>query len=216
MTKTISEIYQEYKIMPSLQEHMLRVAAVASLICDNFDEPFPKKEIITACLLHDMGNIIKSDLVTFPEFLEPEGLDYWQKVKNEYVERYDPDEHVAVIIIAKKIGVSELVLNLINSIGFRKIINNVSSGTDFMTKISAYSDMRVGPYGAISLPDRLTDLAKRYASKSLLDSEEIKEIHKSFYEMEKQIFTKCKIKPEDINDETIKPFISSLRNFVII
>ena len=41
--RKILDIYDEYKIMPNLQEHMLRVAAVASLICDNFDEVLPKK-----------------------------------------------------------------------------------------------------------------------------------------------------------------------------
>ena len=83
--------------MPNLQEHMLRVAAVASLVCDNFNEPLPKDDIITACLLHDMGNIIKSDLQYFPEFIKPEGLDYWQKVKDEYIEKYSRDEHKATI-----------------------------------------------------------------------------------------------------------------------
>ena len=34
-------------------------------------------------------------------------------------------------------------------------------------------------------------------------------------EMEKQIFSKCKIKPEDITDETIAPIIEELKNFVI-
>ena len=58
MVRKISEIYAEYKIMPNLQMHMYRVAAVASLIYDNFNEPLNKEEIITACLLHDMGNII--------------------------------------------------------------------------------------------------------------------------------------------------------------
>ena len=34
-------------------------------------------------------------------------------------------------------------------------------------------------------------------------------------EIEKQIFSKCKIKPEDINDQTVAPIISKLRDFVI-
>ena len=39
----ISEIYEKYKIMPNLQEHMLRVAGVASIICDNFSKKIEKK-----------------------------------------------------------------------------------------------------------------------------------------------------------------------------
>jgi len=34
-------------------------------------------------------------------------------------------------------------------------------------------------------------------------------------EIEKQIFAKCKIKPEDINNITVEPIISELRNYVI-
>ena len=82
MTKNISEIYEEYKIMPNLREHMLRVAGAASLICDNFTEPLNKEEIISACLLHDMGNIIKFKLDYFPEFNKPEKAEYWQNVQS--------------------------------------------------------------------------------------------------------------------------------------
>ncbi len=57
MTMSIGTIYKKYKIMPQLQEHMFRVAAVALLICENFEDSLPKEDIVTACLLHDMGKI---------------------------------------------------------------------------------------------------------------------------------------------------------------
>src|SRR3990167_10183885 len=38
MVMSVATIYKKYKIIPRLQEHMLRVAAVAPLICDNFSE----------------------------------------------------------------------------------------------------------------------------------------------------------------------------------
>jgi len=62
--------------MPSLQLHMFRVAGVASVICENFKQPelINQDDIVSACLLHDMGNIIKFNLSLFPQFLEPEGL----------------------------------------------------------------------------------------------------------------------------------------------
>ena len=50
--------------MPSLQLHMYRVTAVASRIVDNWKgQNLDKKEIIIACLLHDIGNIIKFKLL---------------------------------------------------------------------------------------------------------------------------------------------------------
>ena len=34
-------------------------------------------------------------------------------------------------------------------------------------------------------------------------------------DIEEQIFAKCKIKPENINDETVKPIIEKLKDFVV-
>jgi len=57
----ILETYKKYKIMPSLQLHMLRVGAVASLICKNTNDKLADefavgtenyKNIVTATLLH--------------------------------------------------------------------------------------------------------------------------------------------------------------------
>ena len=78
--RRITEIYDEYKIMPNLREHMFRVAGVASLICDNLEESLSKKEIISACLLHDLGNIVKFDLESTAKLfsVSEKDLKYWQ------------------------------------------------------------------------------------------------------------------------------------------
>ncbi len=215
MPLTIEAIYKMYKIMPNLQEHMLRVAAVASLICDNLAEPIDKENVVAACLLHDMGNIIKFKLDAFPKFLEPEGLEYWQAVKNEYIEKYGSNEYTASINIAKELNVTERVIELIKSISFLGASDNADK-SDFGKKIVEYCDDRVDPFGIVSLEKRLTDLRTRYAHRDKERGPSFREaFEKAVRIMEKQIFSKCKIKPEDINDESIKPIISELRNFVI-
>ena len=65
--KNITDIYEKYKIMPLLAMHQIRVAAVAMMICDSLSVPIDKDSVIKACLLHDIGNIIKFDLNHFPE-----------------------------------------------------------------------------------------------------------------------------------------------------
>src|SRR3990167_4209416 len=199
--------------MPNLQEHMLRVAAVASLICDNFNEPLPKEDIVTACLLHDMGNIIKSNLQYFPEFLEPEGLEYWQNVKNEYIKKYGNDEELAHKKIIAKLGVSEKVIALVDQISFPLCCSH-KDNPDFAVKIVNYADWRVSPYGVVSYDERMDEAKKRYKFK---ESEEAERqiLIKCGREMEKQIFSKCKIKPEDINDKTVAPTLLNLKNFVV-
>src|SRR3989344_2472976 len=100
----ITEIYEKYKIPPNLQLHQLRVAGVASIICDNFDKPLDKGSIITTCLLHDMGNILKFNFDIFPEeFYGKQGRAYWEKVKQEFKEKYGEDEHKATHAIAEEL-----------------------------------------------------------------------------------------------------------------
>ena len=215
MSKTISEIYIDYKIMPCLQDHMFRVAAVASLICDNFSEPLSKDDIITACLLHDMGNIVKSDLKYFPEFNKPEGIEYWENIKNEYVEKYGKDEFKVHQKIMKEIGISEEVIFLVDKIDFTSSCD-FRDGDNFFIKIINYADWRVSPYGVVSYDERMNEAKKRYEGRTDVFVDEGREkLIACGKEIEKQIFAKCKIKPEDINDESVKSVILELKNFVI-
>lgn len=213
--KTVQDIYSEYKIMPNLQEHQLRVAAVAKIIADNFNTDLDVESIVTACLFHDMGNIIKSDLARFPEFMKEKGIEYWQGVKDEFVLKYGPEEHAATQIIAKEIGLNAGATECLNHIGFSNLgINEI--GDSFENKICNYSDMRVGPHGIISLEERYIDGQKRYAtSKHVVASEKFQELAQSGRMIENQIFSQAKIRPEEINDETIKDFMEELRNRVV-
>lgn len=218
MPLSIEKIYKKYKIMPSLQDHMLRVAAVATLICDNFNEPVNKEEIVGACLLHDMGNIIKFKLETFPKFLEPEGLDYWQGVQNEFKEKYAGNEHEVTAKIVKELGFSDRIIFLVDQVDFL-FYCRLSESQDMASKIVIYADSRVDPHGVVSFEKRMDEGKTRYKNHKstfgLVEEEERKKLETCGQEIEKQIFAKCKIKPEDINDETVAPIISELRNFVI-
>ncbi len=210
--KTVQEIYSEYKIMPNLQEHQLRVAAVAKIITENFNKPLDLESIVTACLFHDMGNILKSDLARFPEFVEEKGIEYWQKVKDEFLQKYGPDEHVATQIIAKEIGLNVGATECLNHIGFSNLGRN-EIGDSFENKICNYADMRVGPHGIISLEEHYIDGQKRYAtSKHVIASEKYEELANSGRIIENQIFSYTKIKPEEITDEKIKGLMEELRN----
>ena len=213
--KKISEIYSEYNIMPNLQEHMLRVAAVAYLICDNFDGQLDKEEIIVAALLHDMGNIIKFKLELFPKFTKPEGEEYWQAVKEEYLKKYGANEYDASIKIAEELGVSPRVIELIKSISFLGISKTLEEN-DYAKKIIEYGDDRVNPFRVVSLEDRLTDLRTRYAHRDKERGNNFREVFEnSMRQIEQQIFSRCKIKPEDVNNDTVAPIITELKNFVI-
>ncbi len=215
MSRKIIDIYKEYKILSFLQTHMFRVTAVASLICDNLGESVNKEEIISACLIHDMGNIIKMEMHVFPEVFNPEGIEYWEEIKKEYIAKYGKNESEANVLIAKEL-VSNAIVELVVSFGYPKAVQNME-GSDWGKKICIYSDMRVAPLGVLSLRERIDEGRKRYAHRKdfdLLALDRIK-TEEALFEIEKQIFKNCKIKPEDITDAVVAPIIEELKNFVI-
>ena len=211
----ISEIYEKYKIMPQLQMHMLRVTGVAAIICDSFESSLDKKTIISVCLVHDMGNIVKFKLDKFPEGLEPQGLIYWQKIQREFITKYGGNDYLATYKILEELGLSEKVQNLVSSNEFAKMAPISKLKNSFEQKICIYSDARVTPNGISSLDERLSEVKERYIKNKGVSEEFYNELWNSAKEVEKQIFSHCKIKPENITEEKIQHLISDLRNFNI-
>lgn len=202
--------------MPNLRMHQFRVTAVAKIICDNFSESLNEHDILVACLLHDMGNIIKFDLSYFPEHLEPEGLEYWQRVKDEFLEKYGRDEHRATEAIAKEIGISDTSFSYLSAIGYQNL-EDALRDISFERKICAYADMRVSPYSICSIEERISEGRKRYAGRKdkEMSPERLQTLDNALRELEQQIFGKMRIKPEDIREERAKNIIMGLKDFEI-
>lgn len=202
--KSIQEIYSDYNIMPNLQLHQMRVAAVAKTICDHLNISVDAENVVLACLFHDMGNIIKSDFKVFPQFLEPQGLEYWQNVKDDFIKKYGSNEHEATLAIAEEVKLPAQALDLLKKIGFSNAVWNNEHGS-FENKICIYSDMRVGPHGVLSMMDRIAEGRKRYEGrKHAIANDGFEEKVEALKNIEKDIFSHTDIKPDDINDESIK------------
>lgn len=213
--KKIIEVYQDYQIMPALQQHQLRVSAVAAEISRHWHgKTVDVQAIISACLLHDMGNIIKFDLQKFPEFLAPEGPDYWQSVQNEFVDRYGRDEHHASQEIAKKVTANPEVITLIESISFDKYLENKNGG-EWAAKICAYADMRVAPTGITSLNERLADLEVRYQAKypSAEQAARRQQFARSMHQIEQQLQAQTDIELHLITESSVDDTIETLKNW---
>jgi hypothetical protein len=215
--RTAQQIYDEYRIMPSLQLHQLRVAASAKLIADNSSRTVDTKTVILGGLFHDMANIIKSDLKYFPEFVEPEGFEYWNKVKQEFIKRYGSLPHEANVALAADIGLPKEVTTLIDSISFSKLAE-VLADTSYERKILQYADLRVGPYGILTLAERLSEGKKRYRAtrtdRVYYDSDkEFDTLARAAKEVEEQVFSGARIGAENVNDKTVAPLIDELRNY---
>lgn len=159
---TAQDVYEQYKIPPTLAMHMLRVGAVADILCERAQVVVPRKDIVGACLLHDMGNIIKFDLDKIPTGLDMGDVEYWKEVQREYVTTYGEDEHVATARIAREIGTSESVVRIIDDIG-TSYAATAFEGQDVPVLVATYADFRVTPLAVVSLEERIHDLLERYA-----------------------------------------------------
>ena len=217
--KTAQDIYRQYDIIPSLQLHQLRVAAVAKLVCENSRTPVDTRAVVLACLFHDMGNIIKSDLSYFPEFVEPEGLAYWEGIKAKFVSKYGKAHHAANVTIAKEIGLPPASVVLIDSISFSKLAEVVADDSH-ERKIMQYADLRVGPHGILPLADRIAEGRKRYnttrTERSYYESDEgFDGLARAAEELEKQVFADTQLKPENITDTSIAPLIEELWEYPV-
>ena len=230
---TVVDAYRKFRIHQGLQLHQLRVAAVAKYVCDRFSsggvsasdgkELVDAETVITACLFHDMGNIIKSDLTRFPELCEPEGVEHWQQVKKEFLETYGDNEHDATSAIAREIGLSQKAIYLIDSIGFGKMESIVASDS-YELKVVEYGDSRVGPYEVLSIQERYAEARKRYrvrkdnagGTKGVIAHEDrFKRLAELGAELEQQLMAVSDFKPEDITDAAIAPAVGELKNYKV-
>jgi len=195
---------------------MLRVAAVASLICDNFSLPIEKNNIVLAALLHDMGNIIKAfemGMNTFSDYTE-EQLHYWEEIKNEFMKKYGTSAHEATREIMEELGIAEKVFDLVDQNQFELMCQH-AKGSDWEIKILHYSDGRVDPHAVVSYDERMEEARTRYKEQNIGREAEREKLVTCGAEIEKQIFAHCKIKPEDITDESVTSIIEELKKFVI-
>lgn len=206
----ILDVYKRYNILPMLQQHQLRVAGVAYTICTAQQLP-ETKEVVTACLLHDMGNILKFDMVHFLDAFEPEGVEYWAAEKARMQQIYGTDEHAATVAIAKELGVSGLTLSIVDNIGFSHI-PDLLEADNLPSMIGEYADMRVAPHGVVSLEERLEEARKRYATKiKQTNPEWHAKLMASVPALEARIFKGISVRPEDITAASVAPLLETLR-----
>src|SRR3989344_8862861 len=184
----IDSIYERFNIPPNLIAHMKRVASVGALICDNLnvslselnkrdglDIDFKRDDIVGFLLIHDLGNLIKfrfdSDYVRSMLGTHDEKIiDHWRKIREDVINKYGKSVSKATVMMASEIGVSNAISHLLDNLDFGKT-DSIADGNDWVLKLCAYSDFRVGPFGVVSLRERIDDLRRRYQGQSFVGKE---------------------------------------------
>lgn len=215
--RTPRDVYEAYRIMPNLQEHQLRVAAVSKMICDTVRGTMDENAVILAALFHDMGNILKFDLTYFKEFTANEGVEYWRSVKADFAAKFGSDHHAASVAIARQLGLSPDVVRLISRVTFLNL-REIRDEDAYEQKIVDYADLRVGPHGVVSMQERLAEARARYKKthpETFVPSDEYAELDAAAVDIERQLFEKCTIRPEDINDTSIAPLMEELWKYPV-
>ena len=174
-----------------------------------------KDSIVLAALLHDMGNIIKIRLNHLPELIGEEGIEYWEKVKTEFTEKYGTDEHKATLKILADLGVGKSVVDLVNNIG-HMLFDEQLQNSDINSMIINYADTRVNPFGIVSYKERMEEVSLRYRQyDNYIGDEKHNKAVACGAEVEGVIFKNCKIKPEEITEESAQSTIETLRHFMV-
>ncbi|HLD03253.1 MAG TPA: HD domain-containing protein [Candidatus Dojkabacteria bacterium] len=212
----IKQIYLDYKIPPNLQTHMLRVTSLTNILINAWTgDEIDRKTLIKACLFHDMGNLLKFDLVNQVHFLgdEAKNLAYWKRVKAKMLEKYGSDEHQATIEICQEIGLDEKALFIVKNKEFSNF-DNISLSHNWELKLAAYADHRIGPLGILSLRKRFAEQAKRYKlsrPKSAHLSEKREILANAAFRVEKQLM---KYISRNVHKITNAEIAASLYNFL--
>ncbi|NCN45241.1 MAG: hypothetical protein COU63_04645 [Candidatus Pacebacteria bacterium CG10_big_fil_rev_8_21_14_0_10_36_11] len=216
--QTINQIYDQYFIPPGLRNHMYLVAAVGKYICDAWIGPeINKNNIISALLLHDLGNLIKFDLSENAVVLDKALLDkFWLRKQVEIKTKYGKNAHKATVTMVKEIGVNKKIIKLVKSMDATNL--EQSTQASWEEQICEYADLRVIPTGISSLQDRLVDIQSRYKhrSKSWADENLFVLNQKFGVILEKNLQQNANVDITNISSEKISTYLVELSHYQIV
>jgi hypothetical protein len=211
--RDIGKIYDRFLILPNLRMHMYRVASVAELLCDRWKGPsIDKRRIIAACLLHDLGNIVKFDLGSRRSIKllgkSAGRLAYWRRVRRGVMQKYGANEYTATHNMLEELRVDRKVVSLIDNM---RLALGEAHRSDYALMLCEYADIRVAPEGVVSVRGRFEDFAERYGHSANPKNRKKARIVLSRLgtqlKVEELLFARIRIKPEQVNDRSVKPYL---------
>ena len=219
--RTSIEIYEKYRIPFIIRMHQLRVAAVGKILAEKTPGADVRQVILTG-LFHDMGNILKMDL--FPDgilvpLIAPDTVAALQRAKEDFRAKYGVDEHAASLAIGREIGLPETVLDMIDNMRFLRT-EWIRDAAPIEMKIAKYADLRVSPFGVVSMRDRFEEANKRYRGKAFdagetYDADVLKRIDAACADVELVVTGSAGINPQMVNDEVVGPIIEELKKYAV-
>ena len=160
----ISETYKKYMTPKNLQEHMLRVAALAKIITDNWTGPeIDKLAIIKACAVHDIAKPVNFDTSPAAQAkynMATEDIQKLDELKKYIADNFGTDEHKAAADMAREMKLGDKAIEILDQMEWEYTARLLGEN-NFEPLITLYCDMRISPNGILPLEKRYGDLKSR-------------------------------------------------------
>ncbi len=201
--RMISQLYEEYAVLPNIRRHMKMVASIAVAFGrlinkKNQKSPVDIKLVRHAALLHDLLKVCDfslNDAIFIDDKYSTAQKQIWRKI----IKLYGGMGHIkAASDLLQKIGEPELA-NLVKKHDYACVIAKDPSDRPHTVqeKIIYYADKRVLHDKLVDMKTRFTDGKKRYADSELQKSSRL-EIEKKAFQIEKELCRQAGIAPHDL------------------
>jgi hypothetical protein len=159
---TVAQVYAQYKVLPNLQQHMLRVAAFCEVLSKSWTGiTIDTQAMIHTCLFHDIAKPITFDMSKQAQYVKSAAeLEEIRQIHQNLIAKYGSNEHVAAIRVFQEIGLGVEAERLIDNLEW-DYIPRLLQENDVASLIVIYSDMRIGPRGVLSIAERMENLRAR-------------------------------------------------------
>lgn len=197
----IEKLWDEYHVPDNVREHSRQVTKIAVFLAKKLKEKGIHIDVglvERSSLLHDIARSANfENLETHPHATK-EDVDFWIQLKHKYPDTHHGD--IAADLLAEKYPeVAEVIIS-------HTIENERESLLDasWEAKVFVYADFRVMHDRIVILAERFADSRKRHGEfydglqeKTGIDYRKI--IEDNILKVEKEIFEKLDIEPEEIN-----------------
>ncbi|MBN1494714.1 HD domain-containing protein [Candidatus Peregrinibacteria bacterium] len=192
-------LLKKMRLPDHIVDHTKQVAYTAGLICDEYKKKhikINKNRVVCAALLHDLFKILDIRGAAYKSLCKnasKKDIAVWNRLKKEYG---NVDHAIAAYTYLKSIGENKIAL-MVRKHKFDAVCEKQFIPVTLEEKITTYADKRVLHSKIVSLKKRFSDGEKRYNPKKE-NLEKQKMIHRCYFQMEREIFKKIKMRPEDI------------------
>ncbi|HQM15818.1 MAG TPA: HD domain-containing protein, partial [Candidatus Woesebacteria bacterium] len=160
-------LFTRYQIPHNLEQHLIQVASLGRLICQNWTgSPLNQDHILTALLLHDIGNLVKYNLKqnwTKKILTEssarnshlPQSLTAWQELQTRFQQHYSQNADEANLAIVRELKIDPTIIKILSDHTFDDL-EPLLLARNWTKMIFFYCDLRFAPTGIVSVAKRLS------------------------------------------------------------